>query len=99
MEVGLKGHCRTVHGDCLFLRGDGSDQMCRATSISVHLNTGPAVFSGSAGGAGALILLSIRNGENSRRSPPTSPAVTTIAAITSSNSGILFCKFKSPVKR
>ena len=36
------------------------------TSMAVHRNTGPAAFSGWAGGAGALIRLSTRNGENSR---------------------------------
>ena len=33
MEVGLQSHSRTVHGYCLFLRGDGSDQMSR---VNVH---------------------------------------------------------------
>ena len=99
MEVGLQIHIRTVHGYCLFLRSYGSDQMSRADVHSIHQNTGRAVLSGCPGGAGALILLSIRKGENSRRFPATRPAVTTIAATTSSISVVLFCEVKSPVKR
>ena len=38
MEVGLQGHNRTVHGDCLFLREDVTDQMRLA---NVHNFTKP----------------------------------------------------------
>ena len=96
MEVGLQHHIRTVHGYCLFLRSCGSDQMSRANVHSVHQYTGRAAFSGCSGGAGALIRLSIRKGENSRRFPATSPVVTTTAATTSSNSVVLFCRSSHP---
>ena len=44
-----------------------------------------------AGGSGGLTLLSDRRGANSSMFPPTSPAVTTIAAMTSKDSLVLFC--------
>ena len=61
------------------------------TSTAVHQNTERASGAVRAGGAGGLTLLSVRRGANSSIFPPTSPAVTTIAASTSKDSLGSFC--------